>query len=90
MPSLSCTLRQILCGAIGDAIGGRYEGCDYGSEIDFNFPWVISDDTQLTLATCESIGNTRSVSPEKIASNFLTWFNQKNTMISHLEITPFS
>ena len=42
--------------------------------------WTISsgitDDTQLTLATCESIIQTGNVSPEGIAQKMLEWYNK--------------
>jgi len=65
----------LVCGAIGDSVGGRYEGSDTVDHVDFNFEWAISDDTQLTLATCEAIYNTSGVHPEKIAERFLYWYN---------------
>ena len=45
----------ILGGAIGDALGGPFEGVRV--PITFEPPdiWLVSDDTQLTLATCEAI-----------------------------------
>jgi ADP-ribosyl-[dinitrogen reductase] hydrolase len=66
----------LVCGAIGDAIGSRYEGTNSNCNVDFDFDWLISDDTQLTLATCEAIHNSE-VKPEKVAANFLEWFNKR-------------
>src|SRR6266568_4508336 len=45
----------ILAGTIGDAMGGPFEGKP--GPLKFHDPsnWSISDDSQLTLATCESI-----------------------------------
>jgi ADP-ribosylglycohydrolase len=37
----------------------------------------ITDDTQLTLATCEAILNSRDVSPESIAKKMLEWYNNR-------------
>ena len=54
----------IVGGAIGDALGGRRE---HGG-------LSISDDTQLTLATCEAIEGFGRISPEALAANFLRWF----------------
>lgn len=62
-------------GAIGDSIGLKFEGSSANDFLDLNFEWTISDDTQLTLATCEAIYNS-SISPEKVASRFLDWFNR--------------
>lgn len=63
-------------GAIGDGIGGKYEGAGYNQEVSFDFDWTISDDTQLTLATCEAIFDSEKISPEKVAAQFLQWFNK--------------
>lgn len=67
----------LIYGAIGDAIGGKYEGSGPKEIINFDFNWKISDDTQLTLATCEAIYNTSKVQPEKVAERFLDWFNKR-------------
>jgi len=67
----------ILGGALGDAWGGPSEGRP--GPINFLIPArsVLSDDTQLTLATCESLISRRCVDPENLAANFLRWFQQK-------------
>lgn len=59
---------------MGDAMGGPFEG--QPGPIQFREParWSISDDTQLTLATCESIIEARKVSPDHIANRFLQWY----------------
>ncbi len=53
----------ILCGAIGDAYGSAYENQNKKEDPKLYYPfgnpqkkppeWQITDDTQLTLATCE-------------------------------------
>lgn len=54
----------ILGGAIGDAFGGVEErGC-----------LCLSDDTQLTLATCEAIVKAERVDPAQVAETFRLWF----------------
>jgi len=55
----------IVGGAVGDAMGGPFEG--QPDPVQFREPdnWSISDDTQLTLATCEAITQTKRVSPEQ-------------------------
>jgi len=55
-------------------MGGPFEG--QPGPIQFREParWSISDDTQLTLATCESIIEARKVSPDHIANRFLQWY----------------
>ena len=67
----------LLAGAIGDAMGGPFEG--RRGPLTFREPsnWAISDDTQLTLATCESIIELGKVSPEHIAGRFLQWFRDR-------------
>jgi ADP-ribosyl-[dinitrogen reductase] hydrolase len=57
----------LLGGAIGDAVGGvaeRGRAC-------------LSDDTQLTLATCESISAVRGVDPAHLAATFRKWFEER-------------
>lgn len=61
--------------AIGDAMGLPYEGTVHPEYRDAA-PWFISDDTQLTLATCEAIVETGGVYPSIIASRFLVWFQE--------------
>ena len=57
----------LLGGAIGDAVGGVGERGRLG----------LSDDTQLTLATCEAICETGRVEPAAIAAVFARWFEQR-------------
>lgn len=45
----------LLGGAIGDAIGGPYENRRPPFSVAIDHEWRLSDDTQLTLATCEAI-----------------------------------
>ena len=54
----------ILGGAIGDALGGRAERGRVS----------LSDDTQLTLATCDSIAEAGRVDPAHLAETFRRWF----------------
>jgi ADP-ribosylglycohydrolase len=63
-------------GAIGDALGSKYENQQHPISVLTDFDWKMSDDTQLTLATCEAIYN-QKVDPAKVAAQFLTWFNQR-------------
>src|SRR5436853_159411 len=68
----------ILGGAIGDALGGPYEGSLPPIEIDDTTPWSLSDDTQLTLATCEAItGNKGVADPSAIAASFALWHRER-------------
>lgn len=67
----------LILGAIGDSYGGKYEGREFNHIVDSGFDWDISDDTQLTLATCEGIFNSEKIDPGKIAARFLYWFNKR-------------
>lgn len=67
----------LVYGAIGDAIGYKYEGFAPTQNVDLNFDWIISDDTQLTLATCEAIFNVAKINPEKVAEKFLEWYTHR-------------
>ena len=58
----------ILGGAIGDAMGGPFEGQPGPIQFREHRDWQLSDDTQLTLATCESIIALSKVSAENIAT----------------------
>ncbi len=80
MDSLSVHNRIVGClvgGALGDAIGASFEG--QSPSADFRIPpnLYVTDDTQLTLATCEALIETPSANPEAIAKRFVTWFRQR-------------
>lgn len=64
----------ILGGALGDAWGGPWEG--NSGPVAFQIPSrsSVSDDTQLTLATCESIIENGGIHAERLAHHFATWF----------------
>ncbi len=64
----------LLGGALGDAWGGPTEGTP--GPVQFKIPArpVLSDDTQLTLATCEAIVECGHASAEAFASHFLRWY----------------
>ncbi|HEY6403850.1 MAG TPA: ADP-ribosylglycohydrolase family protein, partial [Blastocatellia bacterium] len=64
----------ILGGAIGDALGFSHEGKRPPIEISDDDEWRLSDDTQLTLATCEAITSRGGlVDPAAIADRFAHW-----------------
>jgi len=67
----------IVAGAIGDALGGPYEGQDGPVVVDPLRVSGLSDDTQLTLATCEGIRARDDVEPQDVADRYLTWFRQR-------------
>jgi ADP-ribosylglycohydrolase len=77
----------LLGGAIGDCLGGPYEGRTPGSEYIIPANWKLSDDTQLSLATCEAISDCGAVDPEIIAATFTTWF--KDSRLSGLGASTF-
>ena len=67
----------LFAGAIGDAMGGPFEGRPGPLTFREHSNRAISDDTHLTLATCQSIIELGRVSPEHIASRFLQWFRDR-------------
>lgn len=67
----------IFGGAIGDAMGGAYENLQAPPETESSLTWKLSDDTQLTIATCEAIIEANGqVQPELIAARFAEWHRQ--------------
>lgn len=64
----------LLGGALGDAWGGPFDGA--AGPVVFEVPSrpELSDDTQLTLATCQSINEFGGVDPENLASHLVRWF----------------
>lgn len=79
----------IICGSIGDAYGSVYENLtktDSGDSNTFYLfgkpekkipQWKITDDTQLTLATCEVIIENNELKPEGFAQKYLEYFKQR-------------
>jgi ADP-ribosyl-[dinitrogen reductase] hydrolase len=73
-PLLGC----LLGGAIGDALGHFYEGSQPSEVVIEDHPWCLSDDTQLTLATCEGIIEADGrVDPAVIAGRFAVWHREQ-------------
>jgi ADP-ribosyl-[dinitrogen reductase] hydrolase len=66
----------IVGGAIGDALGGPYEGQPGPVDLEPDAPCRLSDDTQLTLATCEAVYAAGTVTPASIADRFACWYRQ--------------
>jgi ADP-ribosyl-[dinitrogen reductase] hydrolase len=75
----------ILGGAIGDAWGSSYENEKFidesktfylGGRREKNRDWSITDDTQLTLATCEAL-NIKNFDAAELASQFLKYYKAK-------------
>ena len=77
----------ILSGAIGDAQGSSYENevqidnsrtFYLGGEIKSNKkPWVITDDTQLTLASCEALFDNSELNPEILSKYFVKYYKER-------------
>ena len=67
----------IIGGTLGDAMGGPFEGQPGPIRFQQHANWSISDDSQLTLATCESIIEASKVSAEHIAQNFVRWYRAR-------------
>lgn len=65
----------IVGGAIGDCLGRPYEN-QKGVKVKEG-KWEITDDTQMTLATCEAITKSRKVDPEIIAKTFVQWHRRE-------------
>lgn len=76
----------IIGGAIGDAWGSGYENLKephnpknfYLKPEKEQIPaWCITDDTQLTLVTCEAIADHTLVTPDILANYFLRYYKQR-------------
>lgn len=70
----------LIGGLIGDATGALFENQIPAPQqtLDLTaYTWQTTDDTQLTLATLESIVAHQGAYPEKIAANFLVWHQQR-------------
>lgn len=78
---MSLTLRDrifgcLLAGALGDSIGACFEN---KPTPQFVLPSSlrVTDDTQLTIATCEAIVSSSNVEPETIAARMADWFRDR-------------
>ena len=68
-------IRGMLWGGVfGDCIGASYEGAKHAVQITELTDLSITDDSQLTLATCKSIYDTKQLNPECVAEEFCNWF----------------
>ena len=65
---------SIIGGALGDGWGRPFEGGLRRDAAPLPNVLVVSDDTQLTLATCEAIIERGRVDAEAIAARFVAWF----------------
>lgn len=67
----------IVGGAIGDAAGSAFENSDTLDCANWLArPWRLTDDTQLTLATCEALTSGR-VDAATIADSLLGWYRSR-------------
>jgi ADP-ribosyl-[dinitrogen reductase] hydrolase len=66
----------LLLGALGDSLGSSVEGMIPTKRLAPHIG-AITDDTQLTLATCEAIVAAGKVSPEHIAATFTEWHRHR-------------
>ena len=71
---LERVLGTILGGAVGDGWGRPFEGSTPSGRVTVPEELVVSDDTQLTIATCEAVIDSGRVDPEQIAARFVAWF----------------
>lgn len=67
----------LLGGALGDALGGTCENQPIPILPAQDAVLALSDDTQLTIATCEAIVAAQAASPERIAAAFAALFRQR-------------
>ncbi|WP_420571034.1 ADP-ribosylglycohydrolase family protein [Kordia sp.] len=81
----NCFKGSVLLGAIGDAWGSAYENQTLPDEKAFYLYkepeapkiWRFTDDTQLTLATCEAILEDPTAAPKTLVTYFLKYYNEK-------------
>jgi ADP-ribosyl-[dinitrogen reductase] hydrolase len=76
---IDAILGCIVGGAIGDASGAVFEGSPDGpaSATLNSVDWHLTDDTQLTLATCEALAEHGTPDPAHIAASLLRWFRAR-------------
>ena len=76
----------ILGGAIGDAWGSSYENQTkpnnattffLGQQKEASRVWAFTDDTQMTMATCETLCTTETFDPAMLANNFVTYYRER-------------
>jgi ADP-ribosylglycohydrolase len=79
----------ILGGAIGDALGGPYEGKRPPIEISDNDEWRLSDDTQMTLATCEAISSCGGSVVPATLSNQSPWLCAARAVFEASNSNPY-
>lgn len=70
---------SLLCGALADAIGSKFENKTAGQTYSLSelSDLSVTDDTQLTLATCEALIESNKIEPEVIARHFLRIYQKE-------------
>lgn len=66
----------LLAGALGDSIGAFFEN-QITPQFTIPSDLRVTDDTQLTIATSESIIASSSVDPESVAARMTDWFRER-------------
>lgn len=64
----------LMGGTLGDAFGSRWEDRAPPTNDVLTSPGSVSDDTQLTIATCEALIKSGGVVPADVAACFTDWF----------------
>jgi ADP-ribosylglycohydrolase len=67
----------LLGGALGDSIGAHFENTEQHQEFSIPVDLRVTDDTQLSIATCESIIESGKVGPEYVANHLLRWYRER-------------
>lgn len=66
----------LLAGALGDSIGAFFENQD-APQFAIPSNLRVTDDTQLTIATCESIVAAKCVDPASVAARMTGWYRER-------------
>ncbi len=66
----------LLGGGIGDACGSSFENGPPSGDSILDRPWTLTDDTALTLASCEAIARSGSTAPEHLAAELVRWHRE--------------
>lgn len=80
-------LGAMYLGAIGDAMGSGYENqikvhdtktyYPFGKPKEIEPIWSFTDDTQLTLATCQALLEDRKASPKLVSNYMMQWYKER-------------
>lgn len=76
----------MMAGAVGDAWGSSFENEQelknvntffWGGKKETERKWIFTDDTQLTMATCEALAASQRFEPSLLAQHFLRYHKEK-------------